>query len=157
MTNELHSFVCMYNFAFISLLSPLLLPLPSSFKYVQFLINPNIIILHMHSSHHSITLNAPKNNDFFFNKSIFLFFINVARDSNVTFYVLMWSPRQQYVYFFFFSLLFISYNLLHVSSFFFFYILNMYFYFSYLTCTFHLNCCLNKIFVIVIVIVFRYR
>ena len=29
----------------------------------------------------------------------------------------------------------------------------MYFYFSHLTCTFHLNCCLNKIFVIVIVIV----
>ena len=150
MTYELHSFVCMYNFAFISLLSPLLLPLSSSFKYVQFLINPNIIILHMHSSHHSITLNAPKNNDLFFNKSIFLFFISVARDSNVSFYVLMWSLRQQYVFFvFFFSLLFISYNLLHVSSFFFFYILNMYFYFSHLTCTFHFNCCLNKIFVIV--------
>ena len=29
----------------------------------------------------------------------------------------------------------------------------MYFYFSHLTRTFHLNCCLNKIFVIVIVIV----
>ena len=33
------------------------------------------------------------------------------------------------------------------------YILNMCFYFSHLTCTFHFNCCLNKIFVIVIVIV----
>ena len=29
----------------------------------------------------------------------------------------------------------------------------MCFYFSHLTCTFHFNCCLNKIFVIVIVIV----
>ena len=97
MTYELHSFVCMYNFAFISLLSPLLLPLSSSFKYVQFLINPNVIILHMHSSHHSITLNAPKNNDLFLIN--LFFFISVARDSNVTFYVLMWSPRKQYVFF----------------------------------------------------------
>ena len=29
----------------------------------------------------------------------------------------------------------------------------MCFYFSHLTCTFHFNCCLNKIFVIVIIIV----
>ena len=32
----------------------------------------------------------------------------------------------------------------------------MCFYFSHLTCTFHFNCCLNKIFVIVIVIVISY-
>ena len=37
------------------------------------------------------------------------------------------------------------------------YILNMCFYFSHLTCTFHFNCCLNKIFVIVIVIVNRLK
>ena len=37
------------------------------------------------------------------------------------------------------------------------YILNMCFYFSHLTCTFHFNCCLNKIFVIVIVIVTSYN
>ena len=33
----------------------------------------------------------------------------------------------------------------------------MCFYFSHLTCTFHFNCCLNKIFVIVIVIVINYH
>ena len=37
----------------------------------------------------------------------------VARDSNVSIFIMMWSPRQQYVYF---SLLFVSYNILHASS-----------------------------------------
>ena len=100
----------------------------------------------MHSSHH-----APNNNDPFFIKSIYLFFISVARDSNVIFYVLMWSPRQQYVF------SFLVYYLFHTTYYmfllYFIYILNICFYFSHLTCTFHFNCCLNKIFVIVIVIV----
>ena len=69
--------------------------------------------MHMHSSHHSITLNAPKNNDPFFYKNIVFFLLCVARDSNVNLYVLMWSPRQQYV---FVSVLFISINILHASS-----------------------------------------
>ena len=37
----------------------------------------------------------------------------MARKSNVNLYVLMWSPRQQYV---FVSVLFISINILHASS-----------------------------------------
>ena len=113
-------------FASLSLSLPLLLPLPSLFKYSYLLVNPINIIMHMHSSHHSITLNAPKNN--------LTFFLCVARDSNVDNYVLMWSPRQ-YVFFRFII------NLC--------YILHMFFYFSYLTGSFH--CCLNKIIVIITV------
>ena len=55
----------------------------------------------------------------FFYKIFFFFLLCVARDSNVNLYVLMWSPRQQYV---FVSVLFISINILHASSLF--YLLN---------------------------------
>ena len=55
------------------------------------------------------------------------------------------------------SCIFLVYYLFHTTYYmfllYFIYILNMCFYFSHLTCTFHFNCCLNKIFVIVIVIV----
>ena len=71
----------------------------------------------------------------------------VACDSKVNFYVLMWSPRQQYVFLqdiidlkqHITCLFFISFTCLTV--FLLFYIFSM----------FHFNCCLNKIFVIVIV------
>ena len=69
--------------------------------------------MHMHSSHHSITLMHPKTTKLFFYKNIFFSLLCVARDSNVNLYVLMWSPRQQYV---FVSVLFISINILHASS-----------------------------------------
>ena len=106
--------------------------------------------MHMHSSHHSITLNAPKNNYPFFYKILIFFLLCVARDSNVNLYVLMWSPRQQKICF---CQCIIYFNQ-HVTCFFFiiftsltmftlFFIFNM----------FYFNCCLNKIFVIVIVIV----
>ena len=130
----------------------MLLPLSSSFKYVQFLIYPIIIILHMHSSHHSITLNAPKNNDHFcFIKSIFLFFISVARDSNVIF--LCFNVVSKTTICIFFLVYYLFHTTYYMFLLYFIYILNMWFYFSHLTCTFHFNCCLNKIFVIVIVIV----
>ena len=75
----------------------------------------------------------------------------MARDSNVNLYVLMWSPRQQYV---FVSVLFISINILHASSLFYLltYLLTMFSLF-FIFNMFYFNCCLNKIFVIVIVIV----
>ena len=53
----------------------------------------------MRSSHHSITLNALKNNDLSYVKTQFSFFLSVTLDSKVHFYVLIWSPRQQYVFF----------------------------------------------------------
>ena len=83
----------------------------------------------MCSSHYSVTLNAPKNNDTFYIKPKFSFFLCVALNSNVHVYVLMWSSRQQYVFF-----QFISYCMKHITCFFFFYILKMFFFFSYLTC-----------------------
>ena len=89
----------------------------------------------------------------FFITIMFSFPLCVARDSNVFFFVIMWSPRQQYVFFsvyYFFQ--FIIYFIQHITCFYFisltyltmfllFFIFNM----------FHFNCCLNKIFVIVIV------
>ena len=88
----------------------------------------------------------PKITILFFIKT-FSFFISVARDSNVFFYDLMWSPRQHVG---FFSVCYFFHITYYMFLLYFIYILNMCFYFSLLTCTFHFNCCLNKIFVIVI-------
>ena len=110
----------------------------------SFLINPIIIILHMHSSHHSITLNALKNNDPFF--LTFFSFLYVWPAIATYFFMFQCDLQDNTMYFFQFSI----YSIQPITCFIYIsYILNIFFYFSYLTCTFHFNCCLNIIFIIV--------
>ena len=102
-------------------------------EYGLLLINPFNIIMHMHSSHHLIKLNGPKNNDFFFIKTIFyLSFYVWPVIATLILFCLKCSLRQQYVLFF--SLIFIY--LQHITYFFFIssIYLIMFWYFSYLAC-----------------------